>query len=104
MQGLGKTIQVCAFTRALFESKQAKRVLILGPTSVLSHWETQMKKWNPKVRIAVYESGGGVTQRRSFEKVLQSGGVCISTYGLIKSRLKEFQQIGKGGSHGGILL
>ncbi len=43
--GLGKTVQVCAYISGLFFSRLARRVLIVAPISVLSHWESELAKW-----------------------------------------------------------
>ena len=50
--GLGKTLQVCAFTEMAIRSNSAKTVLILCPKSVVENWDIEYKKWANKTDIS----------------------------------------------------
>ena len=43
--GLGKTVQICAYLKGLFDSEQIKKVLIVVPTTMKSYWQTELGKW-----------------------------------------------------------
>lgn len=50
--GLGKTIQVISLIGTIFQFHNRKGPhLIICPKSVISHWETQFKKWLPMFEV-----------------------------------------------------
>lgn len=42
---LGKTIQVISFLCGLFDSQEAKTVLIVMPLSLIENWKREFEKW-----------------------------------------------------------
>jgi len=47
--GLGKTVQVATLCKGLFESEQAKKVLVVVPATMKQYWQTELQKWCPGV-------------------------------------------------------
>ena len=43
--GLGKTVQVAAYLRGLFEVEYIKKVLIVVPATMKVYWENELNKW-----------------------------------------------------------
>jgi SNF2 family DNA or RNA helicase len=78
--GLGKTHQVMAFSVAL---KAAGRlpapVLIVCPTSVISHWEQKIADHAPGITAAVYYG-----PQRDIDKALAAVDVLVTSYGVMR--------------------
>jgi DNA excision repair protein ERCC-6 len=43
--GLGKTVQIASMLGSLVYSELIKAVLVIVPKSLISHWESECKKW-----------------------------------------------------------
>lgn len=43
--GLGKTVQISAYLKGLFDSGKIKRVLVAVPASTKIHWLNELEKW-----------------------------------------------------------
>ena len=43
--GLGKTVQICAYLKGLFDSDQIKKVIIVVPATLKSYWYAELHKW-----------------------------------------------------------
>jgi SNF2-related domain/Helicase conserved C-terminal domain len=68
--GLGKTIQ------ALCVLKEKEHVLVVAPTSVLHSWEDQLKKFRPKLKVALYYG--------SNRTIDPTANITITSYGLLR--------------------
>ena len=44
--GLGKTAQISVYLKGLFDSGQAKKVLIVVPSTLKFYWKEEIKKWS----------------------------------------------------------
>ena len=57
--GLGKTATTAAFLGALYDQPSRRRrgrkkcILILAPTTMLSHWTREIHRWAPRLRVMV---------------------------------------------------
>jgi hypothetical protein len=77
--GLGKTHQVMAFAVALKETGRIPApVLIVCPTSVLSHWEQKIKAHAPGITAAVHYG-----PQRDLEQALAAADLLITSYGVM---------------------
>lgn len=57
--GLGKTLQsLCALRLAMEETKNTRHSLIVAPKSVLYHWERELNRVFPFIRIYIYHGPG----------------------------------------------
>ena len=83
--GLGKTLQVSAFISTVFSNSesQKKRVLIVAPKTLLTAWMKELKICGLDQSCSEY--GGSVSERaRSMQSILDSGGILITTYGMVQ--------------------
>ncbi|KAM3405627.1 hypothetical protein ACQJBY_008248 [Aegilops geniculata] len=62
--GLGKTMQVSAFLAGLFHCRLIKRVLVVAPKTLLTHWTKELSVVGLKHKIRDY-SGASVNVRNS---------------------------------------
>lgn len=74
--GLGKTIQAVALL-AIIHKKAGKSSLIVCPTSVIDTWQTELSRFAPGLRLAVYSGTG-----RALPKPKQTD-VIITSYPLL---------------------
>lgn len=74
--GLGKTVQISAYINGLFRSRLAKRVLILAPLSVLPHWQRELQKWCPDVRVLLWHGLKGKKKQLELDDVLARSVMC----------------------------
>ena len=107
LQGLGKTVMVCAYLSGLFDSKLIHSVLLVAPVSVLDNWQQHLKKlyisimfikymhymlfracvYNylciscPGVRVATYHGTSAKQRTDSMEIIRLRGGVLLTSYG-----------------------
>ena len=74
--GLGKTIQ----TLCILEH----RSLVVVPTSVLSNWKNEAKRFRPSLRVHIYHG----TQRK-YDK---DADVILTSYAILRNDLEKFQE------------
>lgn len=82
--GLGKTIQILAFLLQRRERvpEDARPVLIVAPTSVVSNWEREVTRFAPSLRVVHHY---GSERARTPEQVPGGPGtLVITTYGLLR--------------------
>jgi SNF2 family DNA or RNA helicase len=81
--GLGKTIQLIAF---LLHLKAEKRwngsMLLICPTSVLSNWERELKRFAPTLKILLHH-GAGRLQGKPFAQAVAKHDVVLTSYPLV---------------------
>ncbi|KAL0477736.1 DNA excision repair protein [Acrasis kona] len=94
--GLGKTVQVSSFINGLFESKLAKRVMIVCPVSVLHTWEKELKKWTPNCKdvIMFHKADSDLDRNRivmGFNNAIEKSGraVMITSYGMVTTHIDK---------------
>jgi SNF2 family DNA or RNA helicase len=103
LQGLGKSVQVASFLAGAFYSRLVKRVLLVAPVSVLSQWQRELEKWasatttGAGLRLIMVTSSGSKSKKDANEAELRrlltspsSGGIVLTTYGLLASRSDMF--------------
>ncbi len=80
--GLGKTIQVIALLLHLkHENRLKKPSLIVVPLTVLFNWESEFKRFAPKLRIMAYE--GQRSDREALAQKFESFDVILLSYGIL---------------------
>ncbi|MEO0457552.1 MAG: DEAD/DEAH box helicase [Cyanobacteria bacterium P01_A01_bin.114] len=90
--GLGKTIQLIAFLLALAEEDALTApVLLVCPTSVLTNWEREVKKFGPSLKTLVYH-GDKRPRGADFTKALKQTHLVITSYTLVYRDLKELKR------------
>jgi superfamily II DNA or RNA helicase len=83
--GLGKTVQALAFFQALRDRKGAKResrkpVLIVAPTSVITNWSYEIRKFTPSAKVLMLHGPG---RKAHFEAIPQHDFV-LTSYALLR--------------------
>ena len=77
--GLGKTHQTMALMAAIAEQElHSGPVLIVCPTSVLSHWHNKIGQHVPTFKTTVYHG-----PQRNLDEALKRGGSIITSYGVL---------------------
>ena len=72
--GLGKTVQVLAYLEKMRTEKKAQRVLLVLPSSLIGNWESEIRRFTPKIGYSVYHGSGRTIDKESF--------LTITTYGV----------------------
>ncbi|MFN4894352.1 MAG: DEAD/DEAH box helicase [Pseudomonadota bacterium] len=83
--GLGKTVQALAFFQALRDRKGSKRdlrkpVLIVAPTSVITNWSYEIRKFTPTAKVLMLHGPG---RKAHFEHVPNYDFV-LTSYALLR--------------------
>ncbi|MEM1239336.1 MAG: DEAD/DEAH box helicase [Cyanobacteria bacterium P01_H01_bin.26] len=91
--GLGKTIQLIAFLLYLKQEELlSKPVLLVCPTSVLSNWQREVKRFGPKLTTLIYH-GDKRPKGANFTKQARVTNLIITSYTLVYRDLKELKRI-----------
>lgn len=87
--GLGKTLQsLCALRLAYEETKSQQHSLIVAPKSVLPHWEREVHRCYPQMRVYVYHGTG--RDSRAFRA--SQPRVFITTYDTVNRDISELSK------------
>ncbi|KAM8952856.1 DNA excision repair protein ERCC-6-like [Pelodytes ibericus] len=88
--GLGKTIQVIAFLSAMFDAELVRCILLIMPTTLISNWMKEFKKWTPGMRVNEFHGTSKKERARNLEKTQRRGGIIITTYQML---INNWQQL-----------
>ena len=84
--GLGKTVQVAALCKGLFDSEQIKKVLIVVPATMKCYWETELHKWCSDVdNIMQFDDKKKANRQDQIKKLRKKGGILVTSYGMVTS-------------------
>ncbi|MBI4600262.1 DEAD/DEAH box helicase [Candidatus Uhrbacteria bacterium] len=85
--GLGKTVQVIATVARLKEDGLFVRhpVLVVVPTTLLTNWQREIKKFAPHLQTHIYHGGARTAEERRADCV-------ITTYGMVRKEVKTFSK------------
>jgi non-specific serine/threonine protein kinase len=83
--GLGKTVQALAFFQALKDRKTAKKstrkpILIVAPTSVITNWSYEIRKFTPGAKVLMLHGPG---RKSNFDKIPDYDFV-LTSYALLR--------------------
>ncbi|KWZ72767.1 MAG: DEAD/DEAH box helicase [Winkia neuii] len=87
--GLGKTIQLLSAVKL---TKKSGTVLVVAPTSVVSTWVSEAKKFLPDLSVALVQA----TERRrqtSLEELARSADILITTYTLVRLEGERYRHL-----------
>lgn len=91
--GLGKTIQTIAFLLHLQQQNALEDpTLLVCPTSVLSNWEREVKKFGPTLKTLLHH-GDKRSRGKAFKKAVQGKDLIITSYALLYRDAKELQSV-----------
>lgn len=79
--GLGKTLQAISVLTRLHEKKGTKSLVIM-PKSLIYNWESEIKKFSPKLKVGIYY--GNFRNR----DIIKKSGVILTTYGTIRNDIE----------------
>ncbi|MEM6452660.1 MAG: DEAD/DEAH box helicase [Cyanobacteria bacterium P01_D01_bin.105] len=91
--GLGKTIQLIAFLLYLKQEKAlGGPVLLVCPTSVLTNWQREVKKFGPVLKTRVYH-GDKRPKGSALVKATDKLDLIITSYTLVQRDLKDLKKV-----------
>ncbi len=91
--GLGKTIQLIAFLLHLKDQEMlVNPILIVCPTSVISNWEKELKKFAPNLNVLIHH-GDKRKKNNLFTKHSKNYQIIITSYSLIYRDLATLTNI-----------
>lgn len=87
--GLGKTHQIMALMAALrFHYKIAEPMLVVCPTSVMSHWSHKISAHIDSVKPAIFHG-----YKRELAKLLKTSDILITSYGVLRIDIAELKDV-----------
>jgi SNF2 family DNA or RNA helicase len=91
--GLGKSIQLIGLLLHLKEKRELTRpVILVCPTSVLSNWEREVKRFGPSLRRLIHH-GDKRSQGEDFSRSIRDVDLVITSYALVHRDLKTLESI-----------
>ena len=87
--GLGKTVQALALLTKAKEEEGDAPSLIVCPTSVLSVWRQEVKKWAPTLTVATWHGADRAENRR----MLKKADIVVTTYAILRLDIEELSKI-----------
>lgn len=89
--GLGKTVQSLALLARMIEQGETRPVLLVCPTSLLSNWYREARRFVPDIKVWVHHGADRLKDKALFDK-LRDTQLLITTYALThrdRDQLKE---------------
>ena len=87
--GLGKTVQALALLTKAKEEEGDAPTLIVCPTSVLSVWKQEVKKWAPSLSVMLWHGAERAENRR----LLKKADIVVTTYSILRRDIDELSKI-----------
>jgi len=87
--GLGKTVQALALLTKAKEERGAVPSLIVCPTSVISVWKQEVKKWAPSLTFLTWHGAERAENRR----LLKKADVVVTSYSILRRDIEELSKI-----------
>lgn len=87
--GLGKTVQALALLTKAKEEEGAMPSLIVCPTSVISVWKQEVKKWAPSLSIVMWHGSDRAEKRR----LLKKSDVIVTSYSIMRRDVDDLCKI-----------
>uniref|UniRef100_A0ACD5VTP0 Uncharacterized protein n=1 Tax=Avena sativa TaxID=4498 RepID=A0ACD5VTP0_AVESA len=89
--GLGKTMQVSAFLAGLFHSALIRRVLVVAPKTVLTHWSKELTVVGLGHMIRDYSGLNKKNHDLELKHAFKEGGIVLTTYGIVRNNYKKIR-------------
>jgi len=83
--GLGKTIQAIALLASIYPV-QKQSTLIVMPKTLLFNWESELKRFAPKLSFALYYG-----QTRDMKAILASN-IILTTYAMVRNDIEQLKE------------
>ncbi|KAG0531255.1 hypothetical protein BDA96_04G007800 [Sorghum bicolor] len=85
--GLGKSRQVSAFLRGLFNSNLISKAIIVAPLSVIYNWKPELTKVG--LQSKMFTEGNSKIHLAALENVGKEGGIVLTTYETIRDHKQK---------------
>ncbi|KAE8810397.1 DNA excision repair protein ERCC-6-like protein [Hordeum vulgare] len=82
--GLGKTMQVSAFLAGLFHSGLIRRVLVIAPKTLLTHWIMELTVVGLRNMISDYSDSNLDARDFELQHAFKEGGILLTTYDIAR--------------------
>ncbi|KAL5704507.1 DNA helicase [Ranunculus cassubicifolius] len=89
--GLGKTMQMCSFIAGLFHSRLIKRVLVVAPKTLLSHWIKELTVVGLSAKIREYYGSSTKARQYELQYIFQDSGILLTTYDIVRNNYKSLR-------------
>ncbi|XP_024460623.1 protein CHROMATIN REMODELING 24 isoform X2 [Populus trichocarpa] len=89
--GLGKTMQICSFLAGLFHSKLIKRVLVVAPKTLLTHWIKELSVVGLSGKTREYFGTSLKARDYELQYILQDKGILLTTYDIVRNNSKSLR-------------
>ncbi|MGH0030350.1 MAG: DEAD/DEAH box helicase, partial [Myxococcota bacterium] len=90
--GLGKTIQTLALVEHNREEGEDRPVLLVCPTSVLTNWQHEARRFTPKLPVTVHH-GAGRPKGYEFSQHAYEHGIVLTSYALLHRDLEDLATV-----------
>ena len=87
--GLGKTVQALALLTKAKEDEGPTPSLIVCPTSVLSVWRQEVRKWAPSLSVLMWHGADRSENRR----LLKKSDIVVTSYALLRRDIEELIKV-----------
>lgn len=82
--GLGKTMQVSAFLAGLFHCGLIRRVLVVAPKTLLTHWIKELTVVGLSHMICDYYGSNVNIRDNELQHAFKEGGILLTTYDTVR--------------------
>ncbi|KAL6219876.1 hypothetical protein ACLB2K_007635 [Fragaria x ananassa] len=89
--GLGKTMQICGYLAGLFHSGLTKRVMVVAPKTLLSHWIKELTAVGLSDKIREYYGTCPKALKYELQYVVQDKGILLTTYDIVQVNYKSLK-------------
>ncbi|MEO6668705.1 MAG: SNF2-related protein [Ferruginibacter sp.] len=83
--GLGKTLQTITFLQFLKEKYPGSTHLVVCPVSLIYNWETELRKFAPKLKYHIYYG----TAREFSDEHFEDYDIVLTSYGLVRNDMEQ---------------
>ncbi len=84
--GLGKTVQTLAYLRA---QRAAEPALIVCPTSLLTNWENEARRFTPELKVLLLD---GPERHARFEEI-PNAQIVLTSYALLQRDAEKYEDL-----------
>ncbi|MEP6821614.1 MAG: SNF2-related protein [Chthoniobacterales bacterium] len=84
--GLGKTVQTLAFLRA---QKAREPALIVCPTSLLTNWENEARRFTPELKVLLIDG----PQRHARFSEIPNAQIVLTSYALLQRDAERYEEL-----------
>ena len=81
--GLGRTVQVIATLRGLWDDEKIKTVLIVAPVELIVNWTTEFQRRAPGIDVYEFHEQTKAVRECSLHLLRSDGGVCLTSYRMV---------------------